>query len=219
MMPWRWALGNKRICWPWLRVVRRSWRSFSNRWALTLTQPLGVLMRSPNLRRDSAATFTDALRLALVRALGYEATATEFIPSAHTPKNRLLLAEKRGRYNKAGLAEFQTLRTTLGSPTLALERMLADVLAERFPDFGKLTLLALLTSCPVWKRGNFYHRPASSRRLLRAGIYSSGRLLDAFGRSAWNMVQASPIPLRKPKKCPLQETCAFTATSWKSMPR
>jgi SAM-dependent methyltransferase len=94
---------------------------------------LGVILRSPNLRRDAASTITDALRLALVRALGYEATATEFIPSAHTPKNRLILAERRGRYNKAGLAEFQTLRATVGSPTLALERMLQDVLAERFP--------------------------------------------------------------------------------------
>ncbi len=98
-----------------------------------LSHGLGVLLRSPNLRRDAAATFTDALRLGLVRALGYEATATEFIPSAHTPKNRLILAERRGRYNKAGLAEFQSLRATVGSPTLALERALQDVLADRFP--------------------------------------------------------------------------------------
>jgi SAM-dependent methyltransferase len=95
--------------------------------------PLDVILHSPNLRRDTAATFTDALRLALVRALGYEATATEFIPSAHTPKNRLILAERRGRYNKAGLASFLALKTASGDPELALERDLKPILAERFP--------------------------------------------------------------------------------------
>lgn len=94
---------------------------------------LGVIFHSPNLRRDAASTFTDALRLALVRALGYEATATEFIPSAHTPKNRLILAERRGRYNKAALAEFQRLRAALGSPTLTLEAALHEVVRDRFP--------------------------------------------------------------------------------------
>ncbi len=94
---------------------------------------LGVILHSPNLRRDAAATFTDALRLALMRALGYEATATEFIPSTHTPKNRLILGERRGRYSKPGLAEFQRLRSAIGSPTLALERSLQELLAERFP--------------------------------------------------------------------------------------
>ena len=94
---------------------------------------LDVILHSPNLRRDTAATFTDALRLALVRALGYEATATEFIPSAHTPKNRLILAERRGRYNKAGLASFLALKEASGSPVLALEKAVGDLLAERFP--------------------------------------------------------------------------------------
>ena len=94
---------------------------------------LGVIMHSPNLRRDAAAAFTDALRLALMRALGYETTATEFIPSTHTPKNRLILGERRGRYSKPGWEEFQSLRSAIGSPVLALERGLADVLKDRFP--------------------------------------------------------------------------------------
>ena len=94
--------------------------------------PLEVILHSPNLRRDTAATFTDALRLALIRALGYEAVATEFIPSAHTPKNRLILAERRGRYNKAGLTSFLALKGAAGDPELALERGVADLLAERF---------------------------------------------------------------------------------------
>lgn len=94
--------------------------------------PLDVILHSPNLRRDTAATFTDALRLALIRALGYEATATEFIPSAHTPKNRLILAERRGRYNKPGLASFLALKAAAGDAELALERALRDVIEERF---------------------------------------------------------------------------------------
>jgi hypothetical protein len=95
---------------------------------------LGVIFRSPNLRRDAGALFTDSLRLALTRALGYETTATEFVASAHTPKNRLILAERRGRYNKTGFAEFQSLRSAIGSPTLALERALTDLLSERFAE-------------------------------------------------------------------------------------
>jgi hypothetical protein len=95
---------------------------------------MSVILRSPNLRRDAGSTFTDALRLALVRAVGYEATATEFIPSSHTPKNRLIIAERRGRFNKTGLLEFQRLRSHIGSPTLTLERLLGDVLQERFQD-------------------------------------------------------------------------------------
>jgi SAM-dependent methyltransferase len=97
------------------------------------SHPLDVILHSPNLRRDTAATITDALRLALLRALGYEATATEFIPSAHSPKNRLILAERRGRYNKAGLASFLALRAASGDAELALEREVKDLLAERFP--------------------------------------------------------------------------------------
>ena len=83
--------------------------------------------------QPEAALDLDALRLALLRALGYEATATEFIPSAHTPKNRLILAERRGRYNKAGLASFLALKAASGDAELALEREVKDLLAERFP--------------------------------------------------------------------------------------
>lgn len=88
------------------------------------TRALAVLIHSPNLRRDSAATFTDALRVALVRAHGYEVTATEFVPSAHTPKNRLLLCTRRGNFDNAARQEFEDLRALLGGVPLALERAL-----------------------------------------------------------------------------------------------
>ena len=108
-------------------------RFFKDRSASHTPSPLGVLLDSPNLRRDAAATFTDALRLALLRALGHESTATEFIPSSHTPKNRLILAEKRGRYHLPSWQAYQALRGTLGDPELALQRGLTDILAERVP--------------------------------------------------------------------------------------
>ena len=70
----------------------------------------------------------------MMRALGYETTATEFIPSTHTPKNRLILGERRGRFSKPGLDEYLRLRAAIGSPKLALERALHDLMRERFPN-------------------------------------------------------------------------------------
>lgn len=89
--------------------------------------PLGPLFHTPNLRRDAAATATDALRLLLTRASGYEVTATEFVPSAHTPKNRLLLATRRGQHLASALAEFDALKRALGGPTLQLEALLEGI--------------------------------------------------------------------------------------------
>ncbi|MCA2961902.1 MAG: SAM-dependent methyltransferase [Silvanigrellales bacterium] len=89
------------------------------------TRALAVLIHSPNLRRDAAATFTDALRVALVRSRGYEVTATEFVPSAHTPKNRLLLCTRRGNFDSSAKQEFEDLRALVGGMPLALERALS----------------------------------------------------------------------------------------------
>jgi hypothetical protein len=69
-----------------------------------------------------AAHFTDMLRMLFLRAHGYQTTATEFIPSEHTPKNRLITAVRVGSYLKSAQEEFRSLKQALGSPTLALER-------------------------------------------------------------------------------------------------
>ena len=108
------------------------------------TRALTVLIHSPNLRRDAAATFTDALRVALVRSQGYEVTATEFVPSAHTPKNRLLLCIRRGNFDNTARQEFEDLRALVGGIPLALERALSAALEQpreeealkRSPDHG-----------------------------------------------------------------------------------
>ena len=50
------------------------------------------------LRRDYAATLTDALRIEILHACGYQVDALEFVASEHTPKNLLLRAhEHRAR--------------------------------------------------------------------------------------------------------------------------
>ena len=50
-----------------------------------------------------------------MRGQGYEVTTTEFVPSAHTPKNRLILAQRRGNYFEPALVEYVQLRNALGA--------------------------------------------------------------------------------------------------------
>jgi SAM-dependent methyltransferase len=88
------------------------------------THPMSPVFSAPNLRREAGAVMTDALRMLLVRRSGYEVTPTEFVPSDHTPKNRLLVCIRRGRYFAPAAAQYQALSEALDSPTLALERLL-----------------------------------------------------------------------------------------------
>lgn len=87
---------------------------------------LSVIINSPELRRDSGASFTDALRVLVLRACGYETTTTEFVPSTHTPKNRLILAERRGLYLKEAFAEYDALKESLGGIVISLEKTLQE---------------------------------------------------------------------------------------------
>lgn len=87
------------------------------------------IFRTPNLRRETAAQLTDTLRLLLLRSRGYEVTATEFVPSDHTPKNRLLLAERRGNVLASAQAEHQALKAALGDQAIKLEELLHDGVA------------------------------------------------------------------------------------------
>lgn len=86
--------------------------------------PLLPVFQSPNLRRDIAASMTDALRMLLVRSKGYEVTATEFVPSAHTPKNRLLVCTRRGKFHKESQAQYAALKHELGDAEITLEGLL-----------------------------------------------------------------------------------------------
>lgn len=86
--------------------------------------PLQAIFQSPNLRRDTAATFTDTLRLLLVRAKGYEVTATEFVPSTHTPKNRLLMCTRRGKFHRESEQQYAAMKAALAGTTITLEELL-----------------------------------------------------------------------------------------------
>lgn len=87
--------------------------------------PLSPVMRAPHFRRVIAADMTDMLRTLLLRSRGYEVTATEFVASEHTPKNRLMLAQRRGNFLRAAEEEFVALKSALGEPILKLEALLS----------------------------------------------------------------------------------------------
>ena len=102
--------------------LARKWKDLGG-----LTHPFAPVFRTPNLRRDTAANITDTLRVLLLRSRGYEVTATEFVPSAHTPKNRLLLATRRGNFLKEAEDQHQDLKGSLGDQGIKLEELLLGV--------------------------------------------------------------------------------------------
>jgi hypothetical protein len=67
------------------------------------------------------------MRVLLIRGQGYEATTTEFVPSNHTPKNRLIVATRRGNYQESALREYVELKKTLGAGIGLDERLLDEV--------------------------------------------------------------------------------------------
>jgi SAM-dependent methyltransferase len=100
------------------------WRRMS---AENFKNAFSVLIHSPELRRDSCSTFTDAMRVLLARGSGYEVTTTEFVPSSHTPKNRLVSGVRRGNYLESALAEYAEMAKSLGAGIRLSERLPAEV--------------------------------------------------------------------------------------------
>lgn len=100
--------------------LARKWKDLDD----SAKHPLGMLFRTPNLRRDTAAQATDAMRMLLLRSRGYEVTATEFVPSEHTNKNRLILATRRGNFLVDAAREYELMKGALGAQGIALEGML-----------------------------------------------------------------------------------------------
>ncbi|MFZ9519021.1 MAG: class I SAM-dependent methyltransferase [Silvanigrellaceae bacterium] len=100
------------------------WRRMS---AENFKNAFSVLVHSPELRRDSCSTFTDAMRVLLARGSGYEVTTTEFVPSAHTPKNRLISGVRRGNFLESALSEYADLSKALGASIRLSERLPSEV--------------------------------------------------------------------------------------------
>jgi len=87
--------------------------------------PMAPAFQAPELRRTIAAEMTDMLRVMLLRTAGYETTATEFVESRHSPKNRLILAIKRGRYSMDAAESYQKLKAHLGGCAIRLESFIS----------------------------------------------------------------------------------------------
>jgi len=80
---------------------------------------------APHLRRETAADITDAMRVLLVRAAGYDVQAMEFVPAEHTRKNTLIRAIKRSAGDAGARAAYDALRVATGGAGIALAARLA----------------------------------------------------------------------------------------------
>ncbi len=78
------------------------------------------IWRAPHLRRELAAELTDVMRVLLVRAAGYQVWPVEFVPAAHTRKNTLLRAMRRGEPDAGARAEYDALVAATGGVGLGL---------------------------------------------------------------------------------------------------
>ena len=59
-----------------------------------------------------------------MRAQGYEATAIEFVPSEHTPKNTLLRGVLRSSSDPEALRQYERAREAMGGVGIGLETRL-----------------------------------------------------------------------------------------------
>jgi hypothetical protein len=112
-------------------------RKWSQLAAAHAAGPMAPVWCSPHLRRELGATMTDALRTLLLRGCGYEVTPMEFVPSAHTPKNTLLRAHRRGNYLRDALVEYARLRASTGGQGVRLEELLPDEHRARLAEAGR----------------------------------------------------------------------------------
>lgn len=95
--------------------------------ALPTPSAFAPIHRSPHLRREAAASITDAMRAELLRAVGYEVAALEFVPTEHSAKNTLLRAMKRGgAVSDSAFDAYEQLREATGGAGITLAEHLAS---------------------------------------------------------------------------------------------
>ena len=97
---------------------------------------LAALWQSPHLRREAAAHVTDLMRLLLLRAHGYHATALEFVPHEHTRKNTLLRATRGPGPDADAARQHAALVASTGGIELALAARLARRATGGASDVG-----------------------------------------------------------------------------------
>lgn len=83
---------------------------------------LGALHDNPHFRRTLGALTTDAMRLELMRAVGYDMRAVEFVEAVHTPKNTLLYGHRTGTPGSS--QAYQALVERTGGAGITLRRLL-----------------------------------------------------------------------------------------------
>lgn len=103
--------------------LARKWSKLASAGAVGALSPI---WSSPHLRREAAATMTDALRTLLLRGCGYVVTPMEFVPATHTPKNTLLRAVRHAGPDLAAMRQYVALRQSLGGAGIVLERLLPE---------------------------------------------------------------------------------------------
>lgn len=103
--------------------LARGWASLAER---GVDGAFATVWRTPHLRRETAADVTDAMRVELMRAAGYEVAAMEFVPAEHTRKNTLLRAIRRGGQDPSARAAYEALRDATGGIDIALARRQAS---------------------------------------------------------------------------------------------
>lgn len=87
-------------------------------------ETLPGLLRHGILKERFAALATDALRAALLEAVGYRTQVVEFIDLEHTPKNLLLRAIRTDRPITDALDRYTDLKSQLGLKAFTLEQLL-----------------------------------------------------------------------------------------------
>ncbi len=112
-----------------MAVVPCCQRELAKAWSLSTPaqssmNPMNPIWKWPHLRGEIGATMTDALRTLLLKGCGYDAMPIGFVPAAHTPKNTMIRAFRRGDGSPAAFAQYLKLRTMLGDIRIQLERKL-----------------------------------------------------------------------------------------------
>ncbi len=101
--------------------LARGWADLAGR---ETAGELAPIWNTPHLRRETAAHVTDAMRMLLLRAAGYQVAAIEFVPSEHTRKNTLIRAERAPAPDADAARQYAALVRATGGVGLALEHRL-----------------------------------------------------------------------------------------------
>jgi SAM-dependent methyltransferase len=99
--------------------LARGWAELAER---GVAGPFAAVWKAPHACRETAADVTDAMRVELMRAAGYEAHGMEFVPAQHTRKNTLIRAIRRGLPDPAAREAYEALRDATGGVDIRLAR-------------------------------------------------------------------------------------------------